>query len=364
MKAMKVITIVCWLIVAAVLLGFAGWFITGTVFGSRTERWYNNISFGSNYSRLETLTGPYEVVGVYNVGTSGLNSINIDWLAGSITIKPHDGDQINITEYAQRNLMENEKLETYESGGTLTIRYRERGATTRMPQKRLEVLVPRGLSENLTKLSVDSVSSSITADSFEAVYLTIDSISGSVTLSDSTASDLKINTTSGSINVTSVHASDIELDSISGSIRISDSSARTINCDSTSGSINIYGEYGRARLNSISGRLTLNNSEPRSSVNADSTSGTIDLSGAFETVRTDSLSGSITIKSSSVPSSLKADSTSGSITVAIPNEGSITVYHSSTSGRFSSDIPVVLQGRGAQVELSTLSGRMSIVEYK
>ena len=86
----------------------------------------------------------------------------------------------------------------------------------------------------------------------------------------------------------------------------------------------------------------------------------INASGAFERVKLNSLSGSISISSGSVPSSLKANTTSGSITIAIPDEGGVTVSHSSMSGRFSSDIPVVMQNRDAQFELSSLSGNVRI----
>jgi len=362
MKAMKIITVVCWLIVAAVLLGFAGWFLTGTVFGARTERWSNIMPISFNIGGFEALTGPFDIVGSYTVEVSGLDSINVDWVAGGVTLRPHDGDDIQITEYAQRQLGDDEKLRTDISGGTLTIRFRESTRVTiiNMPTKRLEVLVPRGLSEELNKLMVETVSGSIDAERFTAQYIKLNSISGGITLSNSTAADLKVDTTSGRSNVTFVQAEDMEFDSISGSIHVSDCSARSIDCDSTSGSVHVSGEFGKAKLNSISGRLELDNPSPLSTVDADSTSGTVNLTGSFDVVKVDTLSGSITVRSRSVPSSLKADSTSGSINIAIPNEGTVTVYHSSTSGRFSSDVPVVMQGRGAQFELTTLSGRSKI----
>jgi len=362
MKALKIITVVCWLIVAAVLLGFAGWFLTGTVYGARTERWNNIMPFSFNIGGFEVLKGPYEIVGSYPVEVSGLNSINVDWIAGGVTIKPHDGDNIQITEYAQRQLSGEEKLYTEISGGTLTIRFREgkRINIVNMPQKRLEVLVPRELSEDLNRLIVDTVSGNIDAEHFNAQYIKLNSVSGSITLSNSTAAELKVDTTSGRTNVSFVQAEDMEFDSISGSIHVSDCSARAIDCDSASGSVHVSGEFGKAKMNSISGRLELDNPSPLSTVDADSTSGSVNLTGSFDVVTVDTLSGSITVRSRAVPSSLKADSTSGSINIAIPNEGTVTVYHSSTSGRFSSDVPVVMQSRGAQFELTTLSGKSKI----
>jgi hypothetical protein len=62
-----------------------------------------------------------------------------------------------------------------------------------------------------------------------------------------------------------------------------------------------------------------------------------------------------------VPAKLNAESTSGSITISVPDEGAIPVYHSSISGRFSSDIAVILDNKGAQFEISTLSGNVRIL---
>ena len=361
MKVMKIITVFCWLIVAAVLLGLAGWFLTGTVFGARSERW-SIMPFSFNIGGFEALAGPYEIAGSYTIDANGLDSINVDWIAGGITIKPHDGDNILITEYAQRELRDDEKLVTGSAGGTLTIMYRKNTTVNiiNMPTKKLDVLVPRGLSENMSRLAVESVSGSIDAEYFQAENIKLNTISGGITLSNSVANELKLDTTSGRVTVTYVQAEDIEVDSISGSIHVSDSSARAIDCDTTSGSVRVSGGFGKAKLNSISGRIELDNTEQRSTVDADSTSGSVELTGAFDIVAANTLSGSITVRSRSVPASLKADSASGSINIAIPNEGTVSVYHSSTSGRFSSEVPVVMQGRGAQFELTTLSGRAKI----
>ena len=314
MKAMGIITTICWVIVAAVVLGLAGWFLTGTVFGVRSERWATerwglhrwdgNWSIGFNINNWEVLTGPYNPVGTYNVAASDKSSISIEWPAGNISVQPYDGVDIKIIEYAQRNLLDDEKLQLSTSGDTLTIRFRARGInTSTMPQKRLEVLVPHDLSGSLRELAVSSLSGNVSAESLSADMFTI-------------------NSTSGSISVVGVSAQTIDLDSLSGRITLESSVADDLE--------------------------------------ADSTSGTLDLSGSFDKISASTLSGTITIRSTSVPGELKADSTSGSITVIVPDEGAISVYHSSTSGRFSSDIPVTLQGKGAQFELSTLSGTTRI----
>ena len=364
MKNMRIITIVCWLITALVLVGLAVWFLTGTMFGIGSGRWNSNWYSGINIEGWELLSGPYNVVGEYSYGVAGVDSLNIDWIAGDVTVKPYDGNDFRITEFAQRELRENERLFVSMSGGTLTVKYIERSISVRMPQKKVEVLIPRTLSENLNRLDVDSVSGAIFIESISADTLNANSMSGSISTSSSTARSLDLNSTSGSLTVESVRADSMKLDSMSGSIHISGSTAKTLDCGTTSGSINVSGAFDSVKLNSMSGRLTLDNSAPASAVTADSTSGSLELSGSFDRASVDSMSGSVEIRSSIVPGSLKVDTVSGRITVAIPNEGTITVNHSSVSGSFSSDIPIVIQKSGANLTLSTMSGGTSIIEYK
>ena len=367
---MRIVTILCWLVAAAALTGLALWFLTGSVFGVGAGRWgfsgwRNGWSFGSSISSWEALTGPYEPVGTYNVGLGTVDSISIDWTAGNVRIEPHDGPDIRFTEFAQRQLRDDEKLRFDINGSTLTIKFRERGIIGSMPSKRLEVLVPRELSDKLKLLSAETASGDIYIDSFEATTLNAESLSGGVQISNITARSFDANSTSGSINITSVWADVIGIESLSGTVRVSETSAGILKGETTSGNINVSGAFVSATLKSLSGRVTLDNAAPGSRLTAETTSGTLDLTGSFESVDSSSLSGGITVRSSSVPSSLKASSTSGGVTVAIPDAGAINVYQSTTSGRFSSDIPVTLQSRsGAQFELSTLSGNIRIQVYR
>ena len=377
---MKVVTVVCWLITASVLAGLVLWFLTGTVFGVKFANLGPDWSFGFNIGNIEALTGPYKTAGTYEVSTEGINSLNIDWVAGNVTVRPYEGAEIKIIEYAQRDLSDNETLRYSTSGGKLTIRFRESGLTGKMPQKKLEVFIPRALCEDLHDFTIDSASGGIDVESIVATAIKVDSTSGSISavnitartfsanstsgsisLNNIQADNLKADCTSGSITVTSAKAVDMEIDSMSGRIRVSDSSAGKITVDTTSGSVNVSGAFDDAKLNSISGRIAIDNSAENSILDANTTSGSLDLTGAFDRVDADSISGSIEIRSSIIPSSVKVDSTSGSITIAVPNTGSISVHHSSTSGRFSSDIPVVMQGRGAQFDLSTISGSARII---
>lgn len=380
MKTMKVVTVVCWVIAALALVGLAIWFLTGTVFGYRSSNWGSPFS-GFSIGNFEVLAGPFEEAGTYEIGAEDIRSLNVDWTSGNVRVEPYDGATIKITEYAQRELKDNEKLRTNTSSGVLSIRYIEQNQRLwNMPQKRLEVLIPRGLCQSFEYVTIDAMSSDITADGVGATRFKADTASGSVSLTNITAQTLSVNTmsgtvtlssvisdvididsTSGSITVNSAQSGETVLNSMSGSVRITGSSARSIVCETTSGSINVAGDFKVMDLSSMSGRVDADSSAENSVVNAETTSGSIDVSGSFDIVETDSMSGNVNIRSSIVPSSVKADTTSGSITIAIPGGETISVNHSSISGSFSSDVPVLIQGSGARFSISTMSGRTRII---
>jgi hypothetical protein len=75
MSAVKIITIVCWVITALVLIGLAVWFLTGSLFGIETGLNFNlpKIHIGG------LATGPYEEVGSYTLSADGVSSISVDW---------------------------------------------------------------------------------------------------------------------------------------------------------------------------------------------------------------------------------------------------------------------------------------------
>jgi len=363
---MRIITMICWIVSAFVLVGVAVWFLTGTMFGIRSEKWDNegwglkmlsNINIGG----WEILTGPYESAGTYTQEAAGIDSLKIDWISGEVTVKPYDGDDFKITEFAQRTLGANEKLRISVSGGMLTIKFIESGRVLRMPQKKLEVLVPRSLSENLNELNVDNTSGGVIVESITAETIRANSMSGGIQIDNTDSTVLDVDSTSGSLTLKSAYARDMKLNSMSGGVRVSGSTAKNLNCDTVSGRINVSGVFDSSKLSSMSGGITFDNASPESTLNANSTSGSLELSGSFIKVDAESMSGSVTIKSSIVPGFVAANTTSGRITVAIPDEGEISVYHSTVSGRFSSDIPIRVQGRGAQFELSSMSGSIKII---
>jgi len=330
-----------------------------------TERLSGNWHFGFSLG-LENLTSPYEEAGTFAARDADLNSININWIAGEVTVRQSESDeyQFIVTEYSRRELREDEKMHVRMTADTLEISFHERNSSRRIPQKKIEVLVSPKLFEDMIKLSINSTSGAINVDGAGAQTFKAGATSGSINLKNITSQMLDVSATSGSISIDSAIADTIKIDSRSGTVRISDCSSGYLTGSTTSGNLVVSGDFADAKLSSLSGRITFENASPLSALLAKTTSGTQDLTGSFESADADSLSGTVTIRSATVPDFLKAKTTSGKINVYIPDDSAITVSHSATSGRFSSDIPVILLGHSAQFEFSSRSGNTKIYVLK
>ena len=363
MRTVKIITTVCWVITALVLAGLALWFLTGSLFGIRLNGTNSGFSFGIGFNGLESLTGPYEEAGTYSIPSNDVKSLDADWVSGAITIVPYDGADIKLIEYAQRELQDNEKVSFEISGSTLKINYLEKQNWVLLVNKKLEIFMPIDLCENINSLTVDSASADIRVDNIASSDINLESVSGAITLSNTITGRLSSDSASGSVNFTTVSADNIRANTVSGDIRMTDCVAKTVKCDATSGTVRLSGSFEEASINTISGNSILDNAYSNSSINADSTSGDIELSGSFHSVDVDTMSGKITVVSAVVPGDFNTESISGNITVRLPNEGTVSVNHSSTSGKLSNEIPITIVNRGnAQLRFSTISGDVKILE--
>ena len=297
---------ICGIVTALVLIGLVVWVVVGSAFGGggwgRQGRTFINIG---NIGGFESLTGPFEETGRYSISPSGVDTIDIDWIAGEVTVIPHGGTEIIVTEYAQRELRDNERFEVRADGNRLRISYVERGIVRNIRVvKRLQVLVPTELSESMRELSINSVSGAIVVDGITADML---------------------------------------------------------ETNSTSGATEIRGDFQRADLTSISGAVRMENSAMNSRADVSNVSGATNISGIFDRVDISAISGSVTMRSEAIPGSTDISTVSGSVTVLLPDTGeSLSINHSSVSGRLSSDIPHVATSGRAQLDISTVSGGATV----
>jgi len=190
-----------------------------------------------------------------------------------------------------------------------------------MPRKNLEVLVPHAMSEEMTRLNISTTSGHINIESINVATLNINSVSASIEIANITSRTVDISTTSGTIDITSVRADKFDASSVSGNFTLSEVNANTLDLSTTSGRTNASGEFNAVDVSTVSGNVT--------------------------------------VRSTIVPSRVKVSSVSGGTDIYIPNQGEITVSHSAVSGRFSSEIPVIIRS-GAAYSFSAVSGNTNI----
>jgi len=311
----RIVTIVCWIISAVALLGLTAWLIVGVINSGFTA--------GGGAGM-----GPFQLVSEHQVPMDQIESIDIDWTAGTVTVRAFHGNAIQISEFARHRLREDEQMSINTHGGTVSINFSQhRILRNNMPSKQLEVLIPYAMLENLQSLHINN-------------------IAGRVEVYDIDTNALSVSTTSGRVSFHGVSTDAINASTVSGRIELIDTSA------------------GDAYLRSVSGRVEALNSEI-SNIDINATSGRIELYGSFEDIHARSLSGRIEVTSRTVPDSLIAHATSGRITITVPNEGEpISVQYQIGSGRFTSRVPVITHaGMGAQFNLSSTSGRIEILEF-
>jgi hypothetical protein len=293
MKTSAIIRIVCWLVIACVLVGALLWGINR---GGGTGFSFNFFPIGcvsrgfgelSGFSPLQGDVGKYSADNSYDVAIGSIDTLKIEWVDGSIRVTPYEGDVITFRENASGGIPEKYALRYAVNGGTLTIQYC--GIDINWNNnwwsggKTLEVLVPKTLADNFSGIGIDAASADIG-------------------ISDIRGSKLGFNTVSGTVNAANIEADTLTIDTTSGEIE-----ANTCTVDT---------------------------------VKTNTVSGTVRLDGRFNKVSSNTVSGSVSITSSASPSEVDVDTISGSSMLMIPENNGFTARYESVSGGFSCDFPV------------------------
>ena len=164
----------------------------------------------------------YDDVHLYTPGNGDadpalVRTIDVDWLAGSVSVKVYDGE---LLQFSDNSAFPHEKnlLHSYLDGDTLKIRFCK-SASFRMSapdSKDLEVLIPRSAMENLEEISSDTESAAVFINDVHTVMLEIHTKSGGVTV-DGTAQQAFVETNAGDIALSGTF-DEIETESRSGAL--------------------------------------------------------------------------------------------------------------------------------------------------
>lgn len=262
MKASLIIKIFCWVVIAAVLLCVLIWGVTGSGIKFGLLPVSCNGLGSVNFDRLEGDAGAYAPSNAYSVPLGSIENINIDWIGGSVIVKPYDGSEISFTESSPTGIPEKYALRYAVSGSTLTIHYCEASLTQwntfNNLTKKLELLVPQSLANTLSVLGIDAVSASVDASDLTSGEVELSTVSGPIRAANINARELELTTVSGSVSTESCAADRVETESVSGAVSL-DGSFGEVHCNTVSGSTKVYSGIcpAKASFESISGASTL-----------------------------------------------------------------------------------------------------------
>lgn len=332
MSKYKIIQIICWVIVFLVFLGMALWFLFG-----------KNMRI-INVSGLEFLNGPYEREGSYSIEATDVENIDISWTAGRVTVTPYDGNEIQVVEYAQRHLEEDEKLIYSTSGGSLQISYCERKQRwlTPLPSKKLEVYLPKKLASDIGRFALDCVSATADVKEITSGKLNIKTVSGEVYLSGINADTGDITSTSGTLELNNISIPKMNFKTVSGEINVDRLDTEDVSAKSTSGSIKFTEVFTKQlRLESVSGE--------------------IGYQGSYQEMTANSTSGSISVTDQIAPTGFHIKTVSGEVNIKMPSFDNFKLYKKTVSGDFDCEIPVTTQNESdASYRIQTTSGSIDI----
>ena len=209
------------LLVAAVLVGLGLCIaVVGVLMGGRISDLRNTYYDGREWHHGDALDGSY-TGGEIRVPAEDITALDIDWVAGDVKIMVTDGEEIVVTEHADRGIPAEYAL-LLEADNTLRIRYSNDVWGIDMPEKDLTVLLPRTVAENLTAVDLSGVSADFAV--------------GKLTVRDAFSFD----TTSGKLEMQSMNAPQAKatVSSVSGNVEL-DGSFREVKAGSTSGEIDL-----------------------------------------------------------------------------------------------------------------------------
>ena len=261
-----------------------------------------------------------------------VDSLEIDWIDGSVTVAYHKESTVEISETANRNLSDVEKLHWWLDGATLHIKYaRSETTITGNPQKALTVTLPENANVPLQSVEIASVSGSIHAVPLYAESVNLSSVSGSIN-AECAADALNASTVSGKITL-NASANEIRLSATSGAMDADIGHAKTLDVSGTSGKIRVNAvEIKKAEIDSISGAVE----------------------AAFQKTE-----------------SLKIGTVSGSVRLSLPIDLGFTADFSTVSGSLNNHTAAqrtgnrcVLGDGSAAINVSTVSGSFTLEAYQ
>ena len=294
--------IVVWAVIGVLALILLIWAATGGGLGSLPViRLWNSSPWGGD---------AVNVISTATV-TEAVDTLDIDWTSGGVTLVPVDGSEIVLREKSSRSDAETRMIQSVK-GGVLTVDSKKQTGVFFLwwlqPDTTLEISLPRKVYDRMA----------------------VKAASGTCDLTGMTVGDLSVDLTSGKLVLDRVKVDNAVVTLTSGSFYGQGMSVKKLDTRITSGTLDLAGDIG--------------------SVNLRVTSGTARLATTV------------------MPTRLDADMTSGNMTFTLPENSGFSVDVKTTSGNFNSDFAMAstggrrmyLNGGSLAYSLSCTSGNISI----
>ena len=269
-----------------------------------------------------------------------IDSLDISWLTGRVTVGISPDNKIHVTERSAKAIDEADRMKVETGSGALKIRWD--GQWFRkffnvnlgwfgQKDKELEVLLPRELMVELVTLDVSNTSGDMSVAGCKSEDMSVSTVSGSLSLSSCSAERMEVNTVSGEAFLNEISASEsLTVNTVSGGMELAGVDSEALTLDTVSGGCKLDGQVQELNVSTISG----------------------DISASL----------------SAEPLDVDMDSVSGRLTLELPPAAGFTVEHDSVSGSFRSDFPTEDLGGGrlrcgsggAEIRMNTTSGGMEI----
>ena len=351
------------ILTVALALSLVGVLLLGVAFGlgARPEALVESVLSGSwNIVSLGFSSGyrdwdnVYSADGSYSVLAAGINSIDLNWVAGNVRVSAGDGDEILFIEDSDEEIDKAKALRWGVKDGTLYIQYYAPGRYHGFSEKSLHMMIPRTLISALKEFQFDAASGSLIASGLSVGTARLNSISGSIEY-EGVFETLRADSASGAMHIVSHGASrSATVSSVSGRIHVS-GDIEKLNIDSSSGDVILDGALGKVS----------NFGE----VEVSSISGTVKLTGSILSADIETSSGSVSVEAVNRPNDVDVDTVSGSVTFRLPADSGFSLRYDTVSGTLRSDFPAaqILGGEtytfgdgATKLHVSTASGGLQL----
>ena len=178
-----------------------------------------------------------------------MQSLEVQWLRGPITVRPYNGKVITVNEYAEDGLKADEKGRVYLSGKNLVVEW----VDSALPivdsgvgggmYKRLEVLIPREQAGALEYIRILSGESDISVTGLKhEISARVETTVGNITLEDISAPLTVLKSESGAISCLELDTDELRLRTHSGAVALTKCDIKTTDLRSVEGPVFVQGK--------------------------------------------------------------------------------------------------------------------------